>query len=105
MKQLCHYSDIKESSAKGFNINGLNLLVVKKEGAIYIYKNLCPHLSIPLEFAPDQFLDNDASFIICSNHGALFNIENGVCVSGPCAEDTLTPIQHVIKENCIYITE
>ncbi len=103
MKQLCHYSDIEESSAKGFNIEGTPLFVVKKEGAVYVYQNLCPHLSIPLEYAPNQFLDSEERFIICSNHGALFNIENGACVSGPCVDDALTPIQHTVKDNCIYV--
>ena len=42
---------------------------------------------------PDQFLDPSNSLIQCATHGALFLIENGECVAGPCAGQSLTAIE------------
>lgn len=41
------------------------------------------------EWRPDDFLDASGSMIQCAHHGALFLIENGECVTGPCAGRSL----------------
>ena len=99
-KTLCHFNDIPESSAKGFDLEDENTaFAVKKDGQLFIYKNSCPHLGIELEWIEDQFLDSDAALIQCSTHGALFIIENGKCVSGPCQGEALTAIPFTIDDN------
>lgn len=104
MIKLCAYTDIDEASSRGFNINGKSLFAIKKDGEIFVYENLCPHLNIALEFAPNQFLDNEQAFIVCSNHGALFEIETGNCISGPCINQSLTPLPFEVKENMIFLS-
>jgi nitrite reductase/ring-hydroxylating ferredoxin subunit len=47
--------------------------------------NHCPHAGFPLNCQPDAFLAPQAPLILCAMHGALFEIETGICVSGPCA--------------------
>ncbi len=91
---LCHINDIEEGKSKGFTIkaNETSIFVVKKNQTLYGYKNSCPHLGIELEWLEDQFLDSEGSLIQCSTHGALFLIEDGQCVSGPCQGQALTPI-------------
>ncbi|EGH23318.1 Rieske 2Fe-2S family protein [Pseudomonas amygdali pv. mori str. 301020] len=69
------------------------MLAVRRQGEVFIYKNRCPHRGIALEWQPDQFLDSSASLIRCAMHGALFLIENGECVAGPCEGQSLTAIQ------------
>lgn len=96
---LCHINDIEESHSKGFTPNEASLFAVKRDGAIYIYKNSCPHLGIELEWQEDQFLDSEGALIQCSTHGALFLIENGDCVAGPCLGQSLTAIEHHILDN------
>lgn len=102
-KQLCHYSDIAESHSKGFTVEGTSCIAVKKEGTLFVYRNECPHLSIPLEHMPDQFLDSQQAYIICSNHGALFEIQTGLCISGPCVNSSLKSIPFEIQNNCVHI--
>jgi nitrite reductase/ring-hydroxylating ferredoxin subunit len=54
---------------------------------------ICPHLGIPLNWAPERFLDLDGTLIQCSSHGALFQIDSGECIAGPCAWATsLQPV-------------
>ncbi|MCW8194965.1 Rieske (2Fe-2S) protein [Proteobacteria bacterium 005FR1] len=89
---LCHRDDIPENSSKGFDIAGQQLFAVKKRGRITVYRNHCPHLGLPLNWLPDQFLDVDRELIQCASHGALFRIDNGQCVAGPCAGKSLQSI-------------
>jgi nitrite reductase/ring-hydroxylating ferredoxin subunit len=46
-----------------------------------------------LEWQPDQFLDLSLSYIQCFTHGALFRVEDGLCLRGPCSGDRLTSIR------------
>ena len=54
----------------------------------------------PLEWLPDQFLDSSAQYIQCSVHGAMFRIEDGWCVRGPCAGDALMAIPAYLPTSC-----
>lgn len=99
MATLCHFDDLDEGCAKGFDVDQRKLFAVKYRGELFIYENSCPHRSIPLEWQPDQFLDYDKTFIQCATHGALFKIETGECISGPCVEDRLTSVPFTISES------
>jgi nitrite reductase/ring-hydroxylating ferredoxin subunit len=80
------------SQSRGFEIAGQKLLAVRKDGQCHVYRNSCPHRGIPLEWLPDQFLDASASLIQCATHGALFLIDSGECVAGPCAGQSLSRV-------------
>lgn len=104
--QLCHIDAIEEDQSLGFEINeDLKGFVVKKDGEIYVYQNKCPHLGIDLEWKENEFLDMDAMFIQCSTHGALFEIDSGKCIAGPCQGDSLTPLEFEINGDHIEIRE
>lgn len=92
MKFLCTGSDLPEASSRGFQIEGVKLLAVRRDRQAYVYSNRCPHRGVPLEWQPDQFLDPSRSLIQCATHGALFLIESGECVAGPCAGQFLKAI-------------
>ena len=103
MPTLCHINDINNNQGKGFNLDGLQIVAIKKYDQIHIYKNSCPHLGIQLEMVPDQFLDSSDSLIMCSMHGALFRIEDGYCVSGPCLDQSLQAIPFRIEGEHIIV--
>ena len=48
-------------------------------------------MGLPLAQVLDRYLSEDGALIACSWHGALFRIEDGACVGGPCAGQRLTP--------------
>jgi nitrite reductase/ring-hydroxylating ferredoxin subunit len=98
MTLICTSSDISNNQSKGFNVNGKLFFIVRKEGKLHAYENHCPHLGIQLEMVPDQFLESTHSLIQCSMHGALFQIEDGLCISGPCFDQKLTPVD-IQEEN------
>ena len=89
MKLLCATQHLTEGQSRGFLLDDINLLAVRRDGQVYVYRNRCPHRGIPLEWQPDQFLDHSHSMIQCATHGALFLIESGECVAGPCAGQSL----------------
>ena len=104
MKFLCTSKALIEGSSRGFEHNGMRLLAVRRNGQVYAYKNRCPHRGVPLEWQPDQFLDSSASLIQCATHAALFLIETGECVAGPCAGQSLTAIDCREDSQGIWIT-
>jgi len=73
------------------------LFVVHKDGAFTAYINSCPHTGVNLEWQQDQFLDLDNAFIQCSTHDALFEVDSGICIAGPCVGDSLEPVELVIE--------
>ncbi len=103
MNRLCAASDIEEGKSKGLDVEGQRLFAVRKDGAVHVYENRCPHRGIPLEWLPNQFLDSSGSLIQCSTHGALFLIESGECVAGPCAGQFLRVLPVVERDGIIWL--
>jgi nitrite reductase/ring-hydroxylating ferredoxin subunit len=93
--ELCELSDIADSSCKSFSVKirrkETDIFVIHKNDHVYAYQNTCPHAKVPLEWNPDQFLDEKKENIICALHGARFSIEKGECLGGPCEGVGLTP--------------
>lgn len=98
---------IADPGSKGFSIDRvdtkLELFIIKKDSQINVYKNSCPHTQGPLDWAPDQFLDLDNNLIQCANHGALFEINSGLCIYGPCKAESLKALPFKIRDEDIYL--
>lgn len=94
--------DISEGGSKGFKHNNINIFAVKKNGKVFVYINNCPHVYTELNWEADKFLDGSNSMIQCANHGALFVIESGKCVSGPCNGKKLTAVPFDIIDGVIF---
>lgn len=92
MIRLCAPDELPEAQSRGFCVEDLQLFAVRKGGEVFVYRNRCPHRGVPLQWQADQFLDPSASLIQCARHGALFLIESGECVAGPCEGEALRAI-------------
>lgn len=103
MKFLCTSAQLPDNGSRGFDFDGRKVLVVRRAGQVYAYLNRCPHRGVPLEWQPDQFLDPSASLIQCATHGALFLIESGECVAGPCAGQSLAALDSREDEQGIWV--
>lgn len=90
---LCHVDDIGDPGSRGVTVHTvegpLEIILVRKSGRIYGYRNSCPHTGGPLDWMPDQFLDLDRKYIQCATHDALFCITDGMCIAGPCTGEQL----------------
>lgn len=104
MHLLCRLDDIEEDSARECQTEGQSLVVLRRDGQVFAYLNWCPHLGIELNFQPDVFLDQDNQFIQCANHDALFEIDSGYCLAGPCAGDTLRAVPVEVRNGEVWAT-
>jgi len=106
-QKICKLDDIVDGTARGFDIiiseESFSIICVRQGQHVFAYKNSCPHTGINLEWQPDQFLDDTQQFIVCSTHGALFQLEDGYCVSGPCAGDSLSVYPVKQEQGDIFI--
>jgi nitrite reductase/ring-hydroxylating ferredoxin subunit len=96
MTVLCRLDEIPDPGGKGFTFGEgktrEEIFVLRKGGKVYGYVNRCPHAGVPLDWTPDRFLDHTNTLIMCATHGALFGIEDGLCVAGPCKGRSLAAI-------------
>ena len=88
---LCRLADLPQGS-RGLlqdETGRHRLLLVRRGDELHAYRNRCPHTGAPLEWRPHDFLDRERRHIQCSLHGALFRIEDGLCLAGPCRGQSL----------------
>ena len=103
MIRLCATDELAEAQSRGFHVADTLLLAVRRHGQVFVYRNRCPHRGVALEWQPDAFLDDSRSLIRCARHGALFLIESGECVAGPCEGDALQAIDSRESSDGIWI--
>ena len=93
MLALCRLNDIEDGGARGFAVEGPDvaqrLIVVRMGDAVHGYVNACPHVPMRLDYTPGEFFDAEGRYLHCDGHGALFRVEDGVCVEGPCLGERL----------------
>jgi len=106
-KILCRLSDIPDGGSKGFTFGegagAFEMFVTRKGERVYAYENSCPHTGGPLDWTPDKFIDGDSGHILCATHGALFRVETGECLAGPCAGDWLRALRVDIEGDEIVL--
>jgi nitrite reductase/ring-hydroxylating ferredoxin subunit len=104
---ICRLDDLEAAGARAFTIGGgrwpLRGLVVRSTGGVHAYLNHCPHAGHPLDLIPGRFLSPDGALLLCSSHGALFEKSTGLCVAGPCAGRTLTPLALEMRGDLVLL--
>jgi len=90
-------NDIPDPGSRSFSINDerseIAGFVVHKGQQLFAYHNQCPHTGVTLNWTENVFLDADDSQIQCAMHGALFTIEEGRCIWGPCLGESLEKLE------------
>ena len=103
MTKICNINDINDNQTLGLstNINGTlkKIIIVRTEKSVLAYINSCPHIGAPLDLRPGQFLSHNKENIVCSTHGALFQIDTGLCIFGPCKDAYLQSIPITMERN------
>ncbi len=93
---LCRLAEIDDGAGKGFLLGEgpgrLDIMVLRTGERVFGYLNSCPHAGTPLDWVEDAFMSEDGSHVMCHTHGALFRVEDGYCIDGPCTGDSLTPL-------------
>lgn len=98
---ICNSDDLK-SGGTGIKFNltvgsqPVPAFAVRFEGSVYAYLNRCAHMMLELDWDDAEYFDTSGEYLICSNHGALYEPNTGVCVNGPCYGASLIAIS--VKE-------
>lgn len=100
---LCKLDDLEDHCAMELTIEERQLFAVRQGNSIFAYWNLCPHRNSPLNWVPNQFLDTENQLIQCALHGALFEIDSGLCIAGPCSGDSLQPVELRCEDHFYYV--
>ncbi len=77
--------------------------VVRQGEKVFAYQNYCMHVGHPLNWQPDSFLNEDGNLIVCASHGALYEIDSGVCVSGPCPGKILRAVDAEVRNGEVVV--
>lgn len=104
---ICRLEEIASPGSVGFSIQyqgqAVEGFIVRTDDLIAAYQNHCPHTGANLNWMPDQFLTYDADFIQCSIHGALFRLNDGLCIRGPCLGRKLENIAISVESGQVYV--
>jgi hypothetical protein len=107
-KFICKSDVLKE---KGLSVRfessslALPAFAIRYEGKVYAYLNRCPHRGTELDWEPGEVFDKDGEFLICATHGALFQADTGMCVSGPCKGAALQSVSVLEQDGSIELSE
>lgn len=105
--KLCALNEIEDGQSAGFVIETTDgkrsVIAVRQSDSVYAYVNSCPHIGAPLDFVAGQFLNREKTHIMCSTHGALFEINSGLCVSGPCTDKYLEVLETKVNGGTVYV--
>ena len=102
---LCGLEDIADGEARGFDPlrRGHDQLFIIRRGKNFVaWCNACPHPGYEgtsLPWRRNAYLTSDGSRIMCSGHGAQFDIETGDCLLGPCLGQALQPAAVQLESN------
>lgn len=103
---LCPLSQIPDPGGKGFRVGRRErLFVVRRGEEVFGYVNVCPHQGTTLDWKPDTFLTYDKSLIQCATHGAVFEIDTGLCIAGPCVHRSIAPVRVRIQNGVVVLDE
>ncbi|HRD28990.1 MAG TPA: Rieske 2Fe-2S domain-containing protein [Caulobacter sp.] len=85
---LCRLDEIPDPGSRAFHFREDDKLflgfVVRRGERLYGFVDSCPHTGQPLAGPTGRYATRENDLILCSGHGALFRIGDGMCTSGPC---------------------
>jgi nitrite reductase/ring-hydroxylating ferredoxin subunit len=99
---ICRANAIEPGQSKAFVLSRVvdagesrpfGVFVVRTSRDGYVgYVNTCPHEGTWLNFNEGQFFNENRTHLKCGRHGALFEVQTGICVEGPCQNKALEPV-------------
>ncbi|MDO5620953.1 MAG: Rieske (2Fe-2S) protein [Paracoccus sp. (in: a-proteobacteria)] len=105
---LCLLSDLPEGQARGFlpaSDVRRQVIVMRRDAGVVAYWDSCPHYAggTPMAWRKDAYLNGDGTHFACHAHGALFDLDSGECVLGPCLGRRLTRVPVTVQGDQVLI--
>jgi nitrite reductase/ring-hydroxylating ferredoxin subunit len=107
--RICRFDELTDPGSRAFIMGEgdwpLKGFVVRQGDDVFAYVNRCPHAGHPLNWQPHQFLTQDHTRLLCTSHGAQFEIDTGYCVLGPCAGKALHALRVKIVNGDVLLMD
>jgi nitrite reductase/ring-hydroxylating ferredoxin subunit len=104
---VCRLDELQDPGSREFGLPAgqaaFTGFVLRVQGQLRSYLNLCPHARRPLNYLPHRFLTADGSAVLCTGHGALFDPLSGECVAGPCQGRSLSPLAVECRDGMVWV--
>jgi nitrite reductase/ring-hydroxylating ferredoxin subunit len=104
---LCRVEGVPDGACKELRYGDgdriFSLLLYRRDVAIRVYVNSCPHFSLPLNARPDKFLLLAHECIMCAYHCAVFRLDDGHCIAGPAEGLDLESVPVTVVDGQIYL--
>ena len=79
-------------------------ILLRIDGEVVGWLNYCQHLThIKLDKGSGAPMRGDE--IVCTNHGAMFEADSGLCTFGPCKGAYLEEIEIVVRDGEVYLSD
>ena len=79
-------------------------IVVRDDGEVRGWLNYCQHLThIPLDKGTGATMRDGE--IVCTNHGAYFEVDTGYCTYGPCGGAYLNGLEVTCVDGAVYLAD
>lgn len=105
-KLVGQVGELAHGASKKFTIRSgdheLEALLVNYQGALFAYRNRCPHVGITLDWVDNQFFSVDRRYLMCANHGAVFEPKTGECIWGPCVGLSLQRVSLEVEGKKVF---
>ena len=105
-KLVARVGELAHGQSKKFTLRrgrrDCEAMVLNYRGNLYAYMNRCPHVGLTLDWVDNQFFSVDERYLMCANHGAVFEPATGECVWGPCIGASLESLALDIQGGKVF---
>lgn len=106
---ICRLDELEDRQCREFTFRQgekeVEAFVLRMGDEVVAYRNNCPHTGAPLNWNPDDFLSLNRDLIECAIHGALFRLDDGLCLHGPCNGRSLRAVPISVEAGVISIKQ
>jgi nitrite reductase/ring-hydroxylating ferredoxin subunit len=78
-------------------------LIARKNGQIRAYVNVCRHVPLSLDLGDGEVASADGRYFLCHHHGARYQVDDGVCIYGPCEGESLIPLASEVVDGELFV--
>lgn len=105
-KRIARVGELAHGQSKKFRLRRsgreFEAMLINYQGNLYAYMNRCPHVGISLDWVDNQFFTLDRRYLMCANHGAVFEPPTGECVWGPCVGASLETLALAVERGNVF---
>jgi nitrite reductase/ring-hydroxylating ferredoxin subunit len=105
-KLVARVGELTHGQSKKFTLRrgerDFEAMLLNYRGNLYAYVNRCPHVGITLDWVDNQFFTVDNRYVMCANHGAVFEPPTGECIWGPCVGASLESLALDIQGEKVF---